>query len=100
MQLSCQMSSLRADDHSTIGAVLGGLLTPAIFWKRAKTIHCMCTFLISFPPVSKGCSLVLLGGVGVGAGLGLVAHWVRNVAEEPLPAGPISKPPKQKHASP
>jgi len=71
------MSSLRADDHSTIGAVLGGLLMPAIFWKRAKTIH------------------LLLGGVGVGAGLGLVAHWVRNVTEDPLPTDPLSNRPKQ-----
>ena len=35
-----QMSSLRAEDHSTIGALLGSLLIPALFWKRAKLIHC------------------------------------------------------------
>ncbi|EJD05714.1 uncharacterized protein FOMMEDRAFT_78337 [Fomitiporia mediterranea MF3/22] len=31
--------SLRAQDHSTIGAILGALLTPAVFWKRARSIH-------------------------------------------------------------
>ncbi|KAL5511757.1 hypothetical protein ACEPAH_4975 [Sanghuangporus vaninii] len=67
------MSSLRAQDHSTIGAILGGTLTPAIFWKHARAVH------------------LFLGGAGIGAGLGLVVHWVRNVTEDPLPQGPPSK---------
>lgn len=33
-------TTIRAEDHSTIGALLFALLTPAIFWKRAGTVHC------------------------------------------------------------
>ncbi|KAH8117212.1 hypothetical protein DFH11DRAFT_988577 [Phellopilus nigrolimitatus] len=64
------MSSLRAEDHSTIGAILGATLTPALFWKRARSVH------------------LFLGGAGIGAGMGLLAHWTRNVTEGPLPQGP------------
>jgi hypothetical protein len=33
-------SSMRADDHSTIGAILFAVLTPAAFWNRARLVHC------------------------------------------------------------
>lgn len=33
-------TTIRAEDHSTIGALLFALLTPAILWKRARTVHC------------------------------------------------------------
>ena len=36
-----QADSMRTDDHATIGALLFAVLTPAMFWKRATTIHCM-----------------------------------------------------------
>ncbi|THH10273.1 hypothetical protein EW145_g1438 [Phellinidium pouzarii] len=64
------MSALRAEDHSTIGALLGATLTPALFWKRARIVH------------------LFLGGAGIGAGFGLLVHWTRNLTEEPLPKGP------------
>lgn len=35
----CQTSSLRADDHATIGGVLFAVVTPALFWKRANAIN-------------------------------------------------------------
>ncbi|PAV23529.1 RNA polymerase III subunit RPC82 helix-turn-helix domain-containing [Pyrrhoderma noxium] len=66
------MSSLRAEDHSTIGALLGSLLIPALFWKRAKLIH------------------LILGGAGIGSGFGLLTHWTRNFTEKSLPTGPPS----------
>jgi len=71
------MSSLRADDHSTIGALLGALLVPAVFWKRARAVH------------------LFLGGAGIGAGLGLSTHWIRNITGERLPEGPIPRTPPQ-----
>ena len=33
-------SSLRADDHATIGGILFAVVTPALFWKRANSINC------------------------------------------------------------
>ncbi len=36
----CQTSSLRADDHSTIGGMLFAVITPALFWKRANSLNC------------------------------------------------------------
>lgn len=30
---------MRADDHSTIGALIFSVLTPAIFWNRARAAH-------------------------------------------------------------
>ncbi|ETW85677.1 hypothetical protein HETIRDRAFT_243524, partial [Heterobasidion irregulare TC 32-1] len=33
-------SSLRADDHATIGALLFAVVTPALFWKRATSFNC------------------------------------------------------------
>ena len=85
-----------ADDHSTIGAILGALLVPAIFWKRARAVHrefqsgfmLLCYTILSFAPV-------FLGGAGIGAGLGLTAHWIRNFTEERLPEGPIAHNPIQ-----
>ncbi|KAI5124312.1 hypothetical protein M0805_008920 [Coniferiporia weirii] len=66
------ISSLRAEDHSTIGAILGATLTPALFWKRARVFH------------------LFFGGAGVGAGFGLLAHWVRDLPEEASPKAPSS----------
>ena len=87
------MSSLRAEDHSTIGAILGALLTPAVFWKRARTVH------REFPLLRISCTMMLmiylsvfLGGAGIGAGVGLLVHWTRNFTEEPLPQGPPPHP--------
>ncbi|TFL06989.1 hypothetical protein BDV98DRAFT_557071 [Pterulicium gracile] len=53
-------SLIRAEDHSTIGSLLFGLLTPALLWKRARAVH------------------LFLGGAGIGSGVGLIAHWTRS----------------------
>jgi hypothetical protein len=54
-------NSIRLDDHATIGSLLFALLTPAIFWKRAKTVN------------------LVLGGIGIGSAAGVVTHHVRNL---------------------
>lgn len=60
-------SSLRADDHSTIGAVLFAVLTPAVLWKRARVAH------------------LILGGAGIGGGLGWLSHYGRELTGDPAP---------------
>jgi hypothetical protein len=40
VEVAFQAASLRADDHSTIGAILFAVLTPAILWKRASVVNC------------------------------------------------------------
>jgi len=60
-------SSLRADDHSTIGAVLFAVLTPAILWKRARVAH------------------LILGGAGIGSAVGLLAHYGRELSGDSAP---------------
>jgi hypothetical protein len=50
LSLLSQAASLRADDHATIGALLCAVLTPSIFWKRARTIHRRSLFgLVDYP---------------------------------------------------
>ncbi|KAI0031815.1 hypothetical protein K488DRAFT_51237 [Vararia minispora EC-137] len=63
--------SLRADDHATIGALLFAVLTPAVLWKRATTIH------------------LILGGAGLGAAVGLTTHTVRHITGDPAPPTPL-----------
>jgi len=63
LRAAYNISSIRADDHSTIGAVLGAVLTPALLWKRGRSVH------------------LFLGGAGIGAGAGLLAHWGRTFTE-------------------
>ncbi|KAI0933853.1 hypothetical protein AcV5_005889 [Taiwanofungus camphoratus] len=60
-------SSIRADDHSTIGGILFAVLTPAIMWKRASTVN------------------LILGGAGLGSAIGLLAHHARTVSGDPAP---------------
>ncbi|KIM87615.1 hypothetical protein PILCRDRAFT_815187 [Piloderma croceum F 1598] len=60
-------SSIRADDHSTIGAILFAILTPAVFWNRARVVH------------------LVLGGSGIGTGVGLLAHYGRTMSGDPPP---------------
>ncbi|PFH49100.1 hypothetical protein AMATHDRAFT_63747 [Amanita thiersii Skay4041] len=64
-------SRLRADDHATIGAVLGSVLTPAILWKRAGVIH------------------LVLGGAALGSGVGLLAHHCRTLMGDAPPKAQI-----------
>ncbi|KAF9518902.1 hypothetical protein BS47DRAFT_1379645, partial [Hydnum rufescens UP504] len=65
---------IRADDHSTIGAILFGVLTPALLWKRARAVH------------------LVLGGAGIGSGIGLSAHWYRILTEPSHPKTPSPPP--------
>ncbi|RDX48398.1 hypothetical protein OH76DRAFT_1383830 [Lentinus brumalis] len=60
-------SSIRADDHSTIGGILFAVLTPALFWKRANSIN------------------LILGGAGIGSAVGLIAHHARTITGDPAP---------------
>ena len=69
-------SLLRLNDHSTIGMLLGAMLTPAIFYKRAPIIH------------------LVLGGAGLGSSAGVLAHWWRSVTEARAPP-PLASPPVQ-----
>ncbi|PIL23767.1 hypothetical protein GSI_13517 [Ganoderma sinense ZZ0214-1] len=64
-------SSLRADDHSTIGGILFAVITPALFWKRANSLN------------------LILGGAGIGSAIGLIAHHARTVTGDPAPTVPV-----------
>jgi hypothetical protein len=61
-------SSIRADDHSTIGAILFAVLTPAVFWNRARLVH------------------LILGGSGIGSSVGLLVHYGRTISGDPPPS--------------
>nr|VWO98723.1 Uncharacterized protein [Ganoderma boninense] len=73
-------SSLRADDHSTIGGILFAVITPALFWKRANSLN------------------LILGGAGLGSAIGLIAHHARTVTGDPAPT--VSVPESPPVASP
>ncbi|KAH9901136.1 hypothetical protein C8Q73DRAFT_786534 [Cubamyces lactineus] len=64
-------SSIRADDHSTIGGILFAVLTPALLWKRAASIN------------------LILGGAGIGSAVGLLAHHTRTVTGDHAPKVPV-----------
>ncbi|KAL1947579.1 hypothetical protein VTO73DRAFT_13303 [Trametes versicolor] len=64
-------SSIRADDHSTIGGILFAVITPALFWKRASSLN------------------LILGGAGIGSAVGLVSHYARAVTGDPAPTVPV-----------
>ncbi|KZP23684.1 hypothetical protein FIBSPDRAFT_858276 [Athelia psychrophila] len=67
MNAAYNTSSLRADDHATIGAVLFAVLNPALFWSRARVAH------------------LVLGGAGLGTGLGLLTHYARGLGGDAAP---------------
>ncbi|KAG1904100.1 uncharacterized protein F5891DRAFT_66381 [Suillus fuscotomentosus] len=67
LQHAYDTASLRADDHSTIGAILFAVLTPAIFWKRASTVN------------------LVIGGAGIGSAIGLLTHYGRTVTGDITP---------------
>ncbi|KAG1749098.1 uncharacterized protein EDB91DRAFT_833930 [Suillus paluster] len=67
MQRAYDTASLRADDHSTIGAILCAVLTPAILWNRASTVN------------------LVLGGAGIGSATGLLTHYGRTVTGDIVP---------------
>ncbi|CAE6475881.1 unnamed protein product [Rhizoctonia solani] len=70
VKMAYDHSLLRLNDHSTIGMLLGTLLTPAIFLKRARTLD------------------LLLGGAGIGSSAGVIAHWSRALTEPNLGVPP------------
>ncbi|KAI0637230.1 hypothetical protein C8Q77DRAFT_555653 [Trametes polyzona] len=73
-------SSIRADDHSTIGGILFAVITPALFWKRATSLN------------------LILGGAGIGSAVGLIAHYARTVTGDPAPTVPVPEiPPVAPH---
>ncbi|KAI0055482.1 hypothetical protein BV25DRAFT_1895119 [Artomyces pyxidatus] len=65
-------SSLRADDHATIGALLFAVVTPALFWKRATAIH------------------LIFGGAGLGTAAGLLTHVGRSASGDVPPQHDLS----------
>ncbi|THV08017.1 hypothetical protein K435DRAFT_772331 [Dendrothele bispora CBS 962.96] len=67
MQVAYDTSRVRAEDHSTIGAILFGVLTPALLWKRAKVLH------------------LILGGAGIGSSIGLLTHLARSTSGDVPP---------------
>ncbi|GBE82447.1 hypothetical protein SCP_0408310 [Sparassis crispa] len=64
-------SSIREDDHSTIGSILFAVLTPAVLWNRAHPVN------------------LVLGGAGIGSAVGFLTHHVRTVSGDPPPKVPI-----------
>ncbi|TEB36009.1 hypothetical protein FA13DRAFT_1787463 [Coprinellus micaceus] len=54
-------SRVRREDHSTIGALLMAVLTPALLWKRANPVN------------------LILGGAGLGGGVGVLTHYTRSL---------------------
>ncbi|CUA74160.1 hypothetical protein RSOLAG22IIIB_05451 [Rhizoctonia solani] len=75
VKMAYDRSSLRLNDHATIGALLGAMLTPAIFLKRARAFD------------------LILGGAGVGSSAGVMVHWWRSMTEsDPNVPPPATKP--------
>ncbi|CAE6534067.1 unnamed protein product [Rhizoctonia solani] len=75
MKMAYDHNLLRLNDHSTIGMLLGAMLTPAIFLKRARTLD------------------LILGGAGIGSSAGVAAHWWRSMTEpDPQVPAPATKP--------
>jgi len=79
--IAYDVNRIRADDHSTIGAILFGVLTPALLWKRARAVH------------------LILGGAGIGSAVGLSTHLWRTFTESQVtvpapttPPSPVSSP--------
>ncbi|CAE6479419.1 unnamed protein product [Rhizoctonia solani] len=70
-------SLLRLNDHATIGMLLGAMLTPAIFLKRARVLD------------------LLLGGAGFGTSAGMMVHWWRSITESDpqVPSSPVKPTP-------
>ncbi|KAK7440246.1 hypothetical protein VKT23_017187 [Stygiomarasmius scandens] len=66
-QVAYDTSRVRAEDHSTIGAILFGVITPALLWKRARILH------------------LVLGGAGIGSNIGLLTHLVRSASGDVPP---------------
>ncbi|KAJ3882474.1 hypothetical protein F5051DRAFT_394370 [Lentinula edodes] len=71
VQVAYDTGRIRAEDHATIGGVLLAVLTPAVFWNRARVAN------------------LILGGAGIGTGVGMIAHWTRSVTgDTPKPFVP------------
>ncbi|THH15604.1 hypothetical protein EW146_g4904 [Bondarzewia mesenterica] len=64
-------SSLRADDHATIGALLFAVVIPAIFWKRGTSFN------------------LILGGAGIGSAAGLLTHFGKAISGDAPPKSEV-----------
>lgn len=70
-----QLNRVRSDDHATIGAVLFGVLAPALLWKRARAVH------------------LVLGGAGIGSSVGFATNAYRTLMEtHTVNPGPVAAP--------
>ncbi|KAJ1307947.1 hypothetical protein OPQ81_002024 [Rhizoctonia solani] len=75
LKMAYDRGLLRLNDHSTIGMLLGAMLTPALFLKRAMTLD------------------LILGGAGLGSSAGVVVHWWRSMTEpDPRVPTPATEP--------
>ncbi|KAG8934197.1 hypothetical protein FRC01_004530 [Tulasnella sp. 417] len=61
--LAYNRQQVRLNDYSTVGAVVGALLVPAVFYKRARLPH------------------AVLGGASLGAGAGAITHYWQGAQE-------------------
>jgi hypothetical protein len=65
MQVAYDADRIRAEDHATIGSVLFAVITPAVFWNRARIAN------------------LVLGGAGLGTSAGMLVHWTKNLTGDP-----------------
>ncbi|KAF8306434.1 hypothetical protein DL93DRAFT_2088646 [Clavulina sp. PMI_390] len=77
---------IKNDDHATIGAALFAVLTPALFWSRARAVH------------------LVLGGAGLGTAIGVATNAYRMYGDPNYGVGgggpgPVLAPPTSVTAS-
>ncbi|KAF8163116.1 hypothetical protein B0H34DRAFT_308347 [Crassisporium funariophilum] len=75
LETAYNMNTLRRNDHSTIGAVLMAVLTPALLWNKARIVN------------------LILGGAGLGSGIGLLTHYGQTMVGDHPPKVDIILPP-------
>ncbi|KDR81432.1 hypothetical protein GALMADRAFT_58746 [Galerina marginata CBS 339.88] len=67
VEIAYDVDTLRRNDHSTIGSILGAVLAPALLWKRTGVVN------------------LILGGAGLGSAIGLSTHYARTISGDPPP---------------
>lgn len=79
------MSSVRADDHATIGSILFAVVTPALFWKRANAINCSYMWASRFRMSPKFTN-------AVSSDSRRCRHWLSSRATQPLWKDSVRRP--------
>ena len=91
---TAQANRLRLEDHAVIGGALGGVLTTAIFLKRASVANCESPSCLTRNCDADALWKVILGGGGIGTGLGMLTHYGKYAVGDrpaPLAAPPLSE---------